>query len=188
MLEFLACHLKHFNPNYLPSSLKILTLPWNEIQAFELTRSLVNLEELDLFGNSLTSFVLDLQQFLPNIKSVNLSRNTIRDLQVIDDKSHHPLVMLNLDENRIRNHEAYEWIFQNQNKTSFEGSIPVCDCNSKKMLDKFYDENFVDNCTLPLPEDVRVNILNFPCPAVDLRDNCSYFNGLYKRFLFFTEK
>lgn len=181
----MECRLKDFNPNELPSSLKHLNLRDNFLETFELTKPLINLVSLDLGQNSLTRFILDMKDLLPKINSVHLGANKIIDFQPIDNASNQTLEIINLDINQIRNMNAYEWILHNKKvltRVSCFGNFPVCDCNFKTTLDNLFKQKIVQNCILPVPGELQIDIKTFECPANDIRESfCPLFTGLFKK-------
>lgn len=159
----------------------------NHIQIFHQTKPLINLINLDLSNNVLTSFILDMKDLLPKIITVSLENNTLMDFQPIDSNLNHTLNHLNLNGNQIRNINAYQWILKNRNITSWKDNFPICDCSSEGTLKKLNKEKIVHKCILPLPGDVHVQIHLFTCPSTDRRDSsCTYFGSLY--LCFFTKK
>lgn len=179
------CRLTNFNPNELPSSLELLDLKNNQLRTFYLIKPLVNLINLDLSNNVLTSFILNIKDLLPKIRTVSLENNTLMNFEPIDSNLKNSLKHLNLKRNQIRNMNAYEWILKNRGKANWKDNFPICDCSSEETLKKLRKKNIVKKCILPVPGDVQVQINFFYCPPNDHRDSsCVYFIGLYIKIIF----
>lgn len=170
--------------------MEFLDLSRNQIEKFVLTKPLGNLKLLVLDGNHLTTFSLDQKEMLPNIQHVDLSRNQIKQLEIIDDITHlrslYRLKTLKLDDNYIQNTEAYALIFQNKKRTSITGylmknNLPVCDCKSKPLFEKMqWEDDFIDySCIKPYPDRTRISFDKLDCEAtrVEGEKSCEYYEG-----------
>lgn len=166
--------LKSFNPNYMPDSIRFLTLSSNKLTSFKIERPFNNLIELALDDNDLEKFTLNLKNQLPVLEKILLQKNVIRDLNIIDspnNRSDH-LKYMDLSSNAIDALDVWQWRYDNWDRTYIDlnDTFPLCDCNSFEIINDLnakwpnsYFKNQILTCRPPLTKFAQAQIAKFPC-------------------------